>query len=237
MKKAGKILLIGAAVVSFYWLLIAFPDLFFKSRQLENLTIYYHGNKDVGFVSEKAFAKIKSSSLYNPNSTYRVFLTDSALEYSFYTSYWRDSGGVFIAFANGNIFIRPSLIEQDRLISPSGKIVAEDRPLNYYVAHEVTHAMQCEKLGFSRYFALDVWIREGIADKVGRDKFDFDAMLEKYKNNAPEMNPAESGLYLKYQLLVEYAFKYKQFDADKLLEANPDESQIEIDLRGLTEPE
>ncbi len=179
-------------------------------------------------------AKIKKSSLYNPDTTYRVFLTNSANEYAYFTTLWRNSGGVFLIYANGNIFIRPSLIKQDRVISPTGATVAEDRPLNYFIAHEVAHTMEYEKLGFSNYTALNQWVREGIADHIGRDKFNFDEMLENYRNNLPMMNYKQSGLYLKHQLLVEYLFKYKGANAQSLLEQNPSESDVEHEMQSLT---
>lgn len=237
MKKAiklvGKVFL-GFLLFSFiYWFVISFPQLFFKSEKFENLYIYHHGSSEISAVGQKALVKIKKSSLYNPNAVYRVYLTNSAAEYAFFTNYFHNTGGGFSIFANGNIFIRPSLIEEDRLINPSGNIVAEDRPLNYFIAHETTHAMEYDKLGFSKYLALNEWIREGIADKTGRDKFDFDEMLENYKNNAPMMDRWKSGLYLKYQLLVEYSFKYKSLDTESLLEQNPTESEIEAELQKL----
>jgi hypothetical protein len=234
-KTIGKIFLLFLTITLIYWLSITFPYFFFQSEKFENLHVYHHGKSDdVKKVGERAFAKIKKSSLYNSNTTYRVFLTDSANEYAYFTTLWRNSGGVFLICANGNIFIRPSLIEQDRLISPTGEVVAKARPLNYFIAHELTHAMTYEKLGFSKYNSLNQWIREGIADYVGRDEFDFDEMLENYRNNLPVMDYKQSGLYLKYQLLVEYSFRYKGYNAESLLEHNPGEQEIENELRSST---
>ena len=231
-KTIGKIFLLFLTMTLVYWLSITFPHLFFQFEQFENLHLYHHGKSvEVRRVGEKALAKIKKSSLYNPDMTYRVFLTDSANEYAYFTTLWRNSGGVFLMYANGNIFIRPSLIEQDRLISPTGTIVAEDRPLNYFIAHEVAHAMKYEKLGFSKYNALNEWVREGVADHIGRDNFDFDKMLENHRNQLPIMNYKQSGLYLEYQLLVEYMFKYKGATAESLLEENPDESEVKNEMQ------
>ncbi len=232
-KLTGKILAAFLLTVFIYWLVISFPQIFFKSEQFENLYIYHHGNADSGAVGNRTLMKIKASGLYQQNTIYRVFITDSETEHAFFTSFWSGSFGVYLLFANGNIFLRPSLIEQDRLIKPDGNLVSEDRPLNYFIAHEVTHQMEYEYLGFSKYLALNVWIREGIADKIGRDRFDFPEMLDKYKSSAREMNPALSGLYLKYQLLVEYTLRDKNFDINLLLEANPVESQVEAKLANL----
>jgi len=231
-KTIGKLSLLFLTFTLIYWLSITFPHFFFQSEHYENLHVYHHGKSDdVTKVGEKVLTKIKNSSLYNPDTTYRIFLTDSAIEYAYFTTLWRNSGGAFVIYANGNIFIRPSLIEQDRLISPSGAMVAEDRPLNYFIAHEVAHAMEYEKLGFTKYNALNQWVREGLADYIGRDKFDFDEMLENYRKNLPMMDYKQSGLYLEYQLMVEYMFKYKGADAESLLKENPSESEAENDLQ------
>lgn len=231
VKIIGKILLVFLTVLLIYWLLIAFPYFFFEFESVENLHVYYHGKSaDVKKTSAKALAKIKKSSIYRSDATYRVFLTDSAAEYAFYTTLWRNSGGVFLIFANGNIFIRPSDIEGDRLFSPTGTPVAEDRPLNYFIAHEAAHRMEYDKLGFIDYNSLNVWIREGVADYIARDNFDFARMLENYRNNLPIMDYNQSGLYLEYQLLVEFVFRYKGASVESILEQNPSEIEVENQL-------
>lgn len=230
-RKLRVVFLLFSAVVVLYWISICFPQLFFQSERIENLHIYHHGKSGVRVVGERALTKIKKSSLYNPETTYRVFLTDSANEYAYFTSLWRNSGGVFLIFANGNIFIRPSLVEQDRIISPTNTIVEEARPLNYFIAHEAAHAMQYKKLGFSNFMALNEWVREGIADYIARDEFDYDRMLADYRNNLPLMDRKKSGLYLKYQLLVEYMFRYKSADVESLLRQNPGEAEVENELK------
>jgi hypothetical protein len=231
-KYAGRFLLLLFGVVLIYWLLLVFPQGLFRLEQVENLYMYHHAEPEkVRLVGERALAKIKKTNLYNARSTYRVFLTDSADEYAFFTSVWRGSGGVFLIFARGNIFIRPSLIELDRLIAPSGETVAEDRPLNYFIAHETAHALVYERLGFSKYLDLHLWVREGVADRIARDHFDYERMLENYRGNLPLMDPRQSGLYLKYQLLVEYAIRHRNLDVDSLLEKNPSEAEIETELK------
>lgn len=233
-KTGGKIFGAILLFVFIYWLTVAFPQVFFRRAEFGNLYVYYHGEKNVAAIGEKSLLKIRRSPFYDSQVVYRVFLTDSAGEYAYFTSYWHKTGGVFLLFADGNIFIRPSLIDEDRLISPSGNVVAEDRPLNYFIAHEVTHAMTFNKLGVRKYLALNEWIREGIADRTGRDKFDFDEMLGRYRSDAPEMDRRKSGLYLRYQFFVEFALRYKNFDEVSLVEQNPPEQEIEDELKYFT---
>jgi hypothetical protein len=228
------LLLFGVALI--YWLLIVFPHMFFRLERVENLYLYHHGEPEKArIVGARALTKIKRSGLYNPQATHRVFLTASANEYAFFTSLWRGSGGVFLIFARGNIFIRPSVIEQDRLIAPSGETVAEDRPLNYFIAHEAAHAMSYEKLGFSKYNALHQWVREGVADHIARDNFNFEQMLENYREDLPLMDHRKSGLYLKFQLFVEHALRHQNQTVETLLERNPSETEIAAALESLDE--
>ncbi|HEY8559903.1 MAG TPA: hypothetical protein VIL74_05840 [Pyrinomonadaceae bacterium] len=232
LRYAAGITLIFPAALFIYWLALVFPQPFFRLERVENLYLYHHADADkVRAVGERALAKIKRSGFYNPSAVYRVFLTDSSVEYAFYTSRWRNSGGVFLIFANGNIFIRPSLIGDDRLIGPGGQLVAEDRPLHYFIAHEAAHAMQYEKLGFSKYTALDEWVREGVADRVGRDAANYGELLAKYRAGDASMDRNKSGLYLKYLLLVEYALREKGLTPESLLERNPSEAGIEEELK------
>lgn len=232
LKYLGRFLLVLLGGFLIYWLLIMFPQAFFRLEKVENLYVYHHADAPgVRVVGERALAKLKQSELYDPASRYRVFLTGSAGEYAFYTSLWRGSGGVFLIFANGNIFIRPSIVEQDRLVAPSGNLVAEDRPLNYFIAHEAAHAIVYEKVGFTKYNALNAWVREGVADRIARDRFDFERMLENYREELPLMNPQKSGLYLKYQLLVEFALRHQNHTVMSLLEQNQPETEIEAALK------
>lgn len=233
-KFSGAAFFIFLTLFFVYWLLLCYPQLFFRQEQVGNLDIYHHSDPaSVKIVGERALEKIKKTTLYDSSATYRVFLTCSTAEYAFFTTLWQGSGGVFLVFARGNIFIRPSIPAQDRLIAPTGELVGADRPLNYFIAHEAAHAMTYEKVGFIRYNALNDWIREGIADRIARDSFDYEENLEKFRSGANELNPAASGFYLKYQLLVEYALKYGKFDVEKLLEANPDGSIFEAELKNI----
>lgn len=230
----GAAFFIFFALLFVYWLLLCYPQLFFRQEQVGNLHIYHHSDPtSVKIVGERALEKIKKSTLYDSSVIYRVFLTDSTAEYAFFTTLWRGSGGVFLIFARGNIFIRPSKPALDRLIAPTGELVGADRPLNYFIAHEAAHAMTYEKIGFTRYNALHDWVREGIADRIARESFDYEENLKKFRSGAKELNPAASGLYLKYQLLVEYALKYRRFNEEKLLEANPDGSIFEAELKDI----
>jgi len=68
------------------------------------LHVYHHWKSDDDRkVGEKALSKIKKSSLYNPDTNYRMFLTDSANEYDYFKALFRHKGGVYLIYANGNI--------------------------------------------------------------------------------------------------------------------------------------
>lgn len=59
-------------------------------------------------------------------------------------------------------------------------------------------------------------------------------MLENYRNNLPMMDYKQSGLYLEYQLLAEYMFKYKGANVESLLEKNPSETEVKNEMQNLT---
>jgi hypothetical protein len=137
-------------------------------------------------------------------------------------------------YLTGNAFVRPSRIEKDRLIGPGGNEVAGERTLTYFIAHEVTHTMVARRLGRLAYHRLAAWQQEGYADYVGkaRGDFDFEAALAGLRSDQKELDPARSGLYLRYQLLTEYSLGQLGQTPEELLAFHRAKQPLEAALRG-----
>jgi hypothetical protein len=123
-------------------------------------------------------------------------------------------------------------MEHDRLISPSGRPVPPDRPLSYFVAHEIMHIAHGRTLGKWGYFRVPQWLDDGDGDYVARD-FDFGQALRAFHAGAPELDPARSGLYVRYALMVAYAVEKEHHDIGVMLRRPPEREPIEQALRGL----
>jgi hypothetical protein len=108
--------------------------------------------------------------------------------------------------------------------------VATDRPLSYFIAHELMHIAQVRHVGRARYSRLPQWVDDGYADYVARD-IDLSDALQKFKANARELDPRQSGLYVRYQLLMAYLFDKKHVGLEEVLAQPPDRQALETELR------
>ena len=106
-----------------------------------------------------------------------------------------------------------------------------DRPLSYFIAHEVTHGLISRFLGLA-YWRIPVWKNEGYADYVGKGgDFDFQKNLALFKKGDPALDPRASGLYLRYHLLVAELLDRRKLSVEEMLRENFDREQLEADLR------
>jgi hypothetical protein len=159
-------------------------------------------------IAAEARTRLSASPYYRTGDTYDVFLCDTPGLFTLFTLWDHGVGGGSQVYFSGHVFLRPAHIERDRLVGPSGKEADGDRTLAYFIAHELTHTATARGLGRWGYFRLARWQQEGYADYVakgGRDgTFDFDATLRDFRAGTRELDPALSGLYLRYHLLVAY---------------------------------
>ena len=131
---------------------------------------------------------------------HRIFICNDTWLFIFFANTDYRAGGVNKAWLNQDIFLRRAEIQRNRLIGPSGNEVPGDRTLAYFIAHEIVHTLEVHRLGRYGYVRLPTWKREGYADYVARDPgFVFTQQLSAYQNNAYEMDPRRSGLYLRYR--------------------------------------
>jgi len=130
-----------------------------------------------------------------------------------------------------NVFLRPVRIETNRLIGPSGIDVPGERTLGYYIAHEITHTWVARKVGPVPYVRLPDWVDEGYCDHVAKGTdFSYDKAIASYRRRDREMSPEQSGLYLRYHLLVAHLLEKKGISVAELLSGNHDQSRIEREI-------
>jgi hypothetical protein len=175
--------------------------------------------------------RISTSPLRDPRVAHRVFLCDDERLFAWFASYKHRVGAVTYDMFNGNIFLRPSHLEANRLVGPSGREVPGERTLDYFLAHEITHHMASARLGRLPYWRLQPWQREGYADYIARGRgADIAAYARRTRAGAVEMDPLRSGLYLRYHMLVAYLLDVRGMEVSRLLagplEAAPIEREI-----------
>ncbi len=183
-------------------------------------------------IAAGARERVARSRFYDPHATYDVYLCDTPALFALYAREDYRAGGVASGITH-DAFLRPAHVERDRLVGPSGMEADGRRTLTYFVAHEVAHLMVMRRVGSWRHHGLERWQREGYADYVAKaGAFDFDAAADGLRRGAPELDPARSGLYLRYHLLVAYLLDREGMTPEALLSAPIDPKPLERRLGG-----
>jgi hypothetical protein len=216
--------LLVACGVAYVALLVHPQPLFAYSLARGNVTLHARTPFPVeaGPILDDALARVRRSPLYDPAVPHHVYFCPSAAFYSFFATGKRRSRGVTLDYLNGNVFIGPSSIEKNEVYGPSGRPAGPDRPLAYFLAHEITHHMTSATIGRLAYFRLPAWVREGYADYVGRAApVDLSSETERLRNGDRDFDPHRSGLYLRYRLEVAWLLERERASVLDLLHAPP----------------
>jgi hypothetical protein len=184
-------------------------------------------------IAAAAHQRISRSPLYVSTDTYDVYLCDSSALFAVFALWHHNVGGIADVYLTQNVWLRPSRIEGDRLIGPSGAEASGDRTLTYFIAHEITHIMTARRVGRLGYYQLEKWQQEGYADYVGKGGvFDFAAVQRDLRAGIPALDPRRSGLYLRYHLLVTELIDHKGMTPEALLSHAIEAAPLEQELAG-----
>jgi hypothetical protein len=236
IKKISKALVLSIIVMAFvYAMCLCFPEPFFGDHvQYENLRLYSDRSlpKEALPVLKEVQRRLMKSAIYDPQRKYHVFICNSPTRFKFFANFKYRVGGLNYELFRRNSFLRNADIPRDRLIGPSGNKVPGERTLTYFIAHEIVHGViEARTNWFNYYVRLPRWIKDGYADYIAKDAFDFKENLAKYKSASREMNPKKSGLYLKYHLFVAYLLDIRKIGTEKLLRNECDAGKIAASLK------
>jgi hypothetical protein len=229
-------LALAAAFVA-YCVVVARPQLLFGfDTRAGNVVL--HARAPIGAdgqsIAAEALRRVSRSPFYEAGATYDVFLCDTPALFAFFAPVNRNVGGIADVYLTRHVFLRPSRLDRNRLIGPSGAEASGDRTLTYFVAHDVTHIMTARRLGRRAYFGLETWQVEGYADYVGKGgAFNFATVLRGFKGRARDLDPKQSGLYLRYHLLVAHMLDNKGMDVEALMSKGLPAAPIEAELEQL----
>lgn len=226
------ILFVSLATV--YVGLICFPQpLFAYKTSFANLTLYCDDPipPQADAVLQDTQRRLDKCPLYAGHPRENLFLCNHAWRYKLLTNTHSNAGGNSYGFAPQNVFLRKADLSRNVLfrkdgVTPSGP----DRPLSYFIAHEVTHGLTARFLGLA-YWRIPAWKNEGYADYVGKGgDFDFQKNLALFKKGDPSLDPHASGLYLRYQLMVAELLDRQHWTVDQLLHTDIDGKKLEDGL-------
>ena len=175
--------------------------------------------------------KLERSPIYARRPPVGIFLCNSRWRQVLFFNWNYGAGGVAPVFVS-NVFLRDADVDNDRLISPRGTAVGSDRPLNYFVAHEITHLLTGQAIGTWGFYRMPQWVREGYADYVGKGgSVDYTRARAAFLAEAPEMDYGRSGLYLRFHLLVMFLLDHRHWTVHQLLTNPPTQEQVEAWVR------
>lgn len=224
------------ATIAVYALLLTYPQPLF-AYELRYAGIALHADRPIPDAMratlERVRARLDRSPIAEPGRVQDVFICMSRWRFALFARNNYRVGGIANVYIGQQVFLRESDMAHDRLIGPGGQPVAADRPLSYFITHEIMHIEQGRRIGRLAYLRLPQWVDDGYADFVGRD-IDLGQALQAFKSGARELDPARSGLYLRYQLMVAYVIDKQRVDPLTLLTQPPERAIIEGELGRLS---
>ena len=168
--------------------------------------------------------------LRDPDSVYRVFVTNAEWRKRLVFLWSYGAGGVNYYPIAGSVFLRQGDVDADRLFRSDGAPVEPPRTLSYFAGHEIGHSLIGKRIGAIGNWQLPAWIREGLADYVAFGRYvDIAALTRALRAGERDLDPTRSGLYARYRLLVAFFLVHERWSADRLLAS--DMSQAEAERR------
>ena len=165
------------------------------------------------------------------NEPWRLWLYGGALS--------TQLGGTADVWLTRRVHIRSSDIAANRIHPPNGGTLADaaQRPLSYFIAHEITHNDVSRRYGRTVMLRYPRWLLEGYADYVGKGgDFDFERNRAQFIAGARELDVAKSGLYRGFHLKVAYLLDKRGWTLEQLFAQPPGEEQLDAWLRSPTLP-
>jgi hypothetical protein len=220
--------------------ILLYPSVLFANKITHGqVTVYSDHTLDSNIynVINDALRRISYSELYTTDQKFNVFICNDSWRFWLFSFGNPNIGGIAYDNFTRDIYLRKSDVKNNRIIPPSDPsytgpfFTFNDRPLSYYLAHEMTHIMQSRHFG--RFKSYPVWLREGYADYIGKGgDFNFDENVKLWHNNAPELDPAK-GLYRLYHLKVAYLLDKKQKSIKQVYMNIPNDSILTAEIMKL----
>jgi hypothetical protein len=219
-----------------YLVLLAYPQPLF-AYELTHAGLTVHADAPIPETMRATLQRVRTrldrSPLFDRGQRAQVFICHEPWRFALFARQNYRVGGVADGFVGQHVFLRESDMDNDRLIGPSGQPVGADRPLSYFMAHELMHIATVRHVGRARYARMPQWVDDGYADYIARD-IDLAAALAQFNAGARELDPSRSGLYLRYHLMVAYLLERKGVAIVTLMANPPDRDALERELHTLT---
>lgn len=169
-----------------------------------------------------------SRSSLNDGNDHRIFAFNSQWRRRLLFLWNAGAAGVNYFPLTRNVFIDRADLEHNRVLTSKGEPKSPPRTLDYYAAHEIAHTLINERLTLRQQLTLPRWINEGLADDIGfGDDADVQGLIRSLQANSPDLDPARSGYYDRYRLLVRYVMTRKGWSAAELIASSMPQNEVE----------
>ena len=171
--------------------------------------------------------RLARSSL-NDDNAHRIFTVSSEWRRRVLFLWNAGAAGVNYYPLTRNVFMARVNIDGDRVMTSTGEQKPPPRTLGYYAAHEIAHTLIKEQLTPLQQLKLPRWINEGLADDIGfSEEADIEGLVQRLQAGDPDLDPARSGYYDRYRLLVSYVMKRKGWVPAELVASFIPQSEAE----------
>ena len=221
-------LVIGGAFVA----VLAFPEPNFAHRLAHGQYELFSDRPippQVRQVLDDVTRRLEHSELYSPGQRFRIFFCNDDWRMALYSQRFSSApGGIADSWLTRNVYIRRADIAANRLFAPTGELAdAEARPLSYFIAHELTHAMQSRAFGRLMAVRSPDWLVEGYADYVAKGgAFDMAENRRRLLARDPLLDPERTGIYRRHHLLVATLIDGDGLSVRRLFADPPDEAEV-----------
>lgn len=242
MQKAGRWLSAGAVALLALALLcilaIVFPQPAFGYRiAYQNYEVWSDRPIPPAIVPvlDDVTRRWRTSPLYERTTPAQIFICNAPWRMWLYGMHFSTRfGGVADVWLTRHVVIRAADIEANRILPPGPGPIADaaQRPLSYFIAHELAHADVSRRFGRTMILRYPEWLLEGYADYVAKaGDFDYAANRAAFIAGAPEMDRRKSGLYRGYHLKVAYLLDQQGWSLERLFAEPPADEDLARWLR------
>jgi hypothetical protein len=224
-------------LVGIYTLILLFPWFFFTYKVEYGQFIIYSDrqiDKNISTVLKDVQSRILKSEWYSQSDIYHVFICNTSWRLAIFT---RSStiGGRVNTIISDNVYIRESDISRNSILSPvrwQDILTPLERPLSYFIAHEIIHIYQWRNIGRLKLFTLPMYIQEWYPDYIAKKpNFNFTKYAQDYLKESASMSP-ENWLYNRYHLLIAYLIDIQGKNYQQIIEENIPINILEQQLSG-----
>ena len=210
MAKIKKILIWSiSGLLIIYFLAHIFPQFLFGNKlDYKCFTVYYHSKninkQELELVLDKSVELLKASELFEKEMKQKLFLCNGFVEFAFYAPMIRKAFGGNYPLSQ-NVFLSKSNVSEN-ITRRNGK-ENNERTMSSVIAHETTHSLLKNKLGFLKNELLPTWKKEGYCEFIaGESSYNQQKGLQNICNGNENLD-SPSFKYFKYRLYVKYLFE------------------------------